>query len=217
MRCLIKLFLLALFLLAGGLFFLCQLFVKHAGSGRIYASAAKIPARTAGLVPGTSERLGDGSENPFFKNRIEAAAELYRLGKVRRLIVSGDNRRHDTNEPDAMRKALLARGVPDRAITRDFAGLRTLDSIVRAKEVFGLDRFTIISQRDHDERALLIARHYAIDAIAFAAADVPFRYAVRSHVLEWFARVKVVLDLYILHTQPRHLGPKIALPPNVPH
>lgn len=212
MRCLIKLFLLALLVLAVGVFALCQLYVSYAGAGKIFASADAIPARAVGLVLGTSEHLAGGAPNPYFKNRIEAAAELFKKGKVRHLIVSGDNRAHNYNEPADMRKALVARGVPDRAITSDFAGLRTFDSVVRAKEVFGVEKLTIISQRAHDERALLIARHYDIDAIAFAAKDVPLRDAVRTHIREWLARGKVVLDLYILNTQPKHLGPKIRLP-----
>jgi SanA protein len=77
---------------------------------------------------------------------------------------------------------------------------------VRAKKVFGLRQFTIISQRDHDERALLIARYYGIDAIAYAADDVEFQYAERAHIHEWLAEVKVVLDLYVFHTEPKHLG-----------
>ena len=107
-----------------------------------------------------------------------------------------------------MRRALIAHQVPAGVITLDYAGLRTLDSIVRAEKVFGLRRFTIISQRDHDERALLIAQYYHIDAIAYAADDVAFQYAERAHLHEWLAEVKVVLDLYILHTAPAHLGPR---------
>jgi len=210
-RCLTKTILLLVFLAAAAVFALCQLFVGHFGEGRIYASAPAIPARDVGLVLGTSEHVGNGMENPYFQKRIEAAAELYRLGKVRRLLVSGDNRRTDYNEPMDMRKELVAHGVPERVITLDYAGLRTLDSIVRAKEIFGLDKITIISQRSHDARALLIAHHYDIDAIAFAAPDVPFKYAVGSHIREWLARVKVMLDLYVLHTAPRHLGAREQL------
>jgi SanA protein len=107
-----------------------------------------------------------------------------------------------------MKRALLAQHVPSAAITLDYAGLRTLDSVDRAEKVFGLKRLTIISQRDHDERALLIAQHYGIDAIAYAADDVAFSYAERAHIHEWLAQIKVILDLFILHTQPRHLGPR---------
>ena len=210
-RCFTKLIFILLLLAGIGVFLLCQFIVSHAGEGRIYTSVSAIPARDVGLVLGVSPELADGRENLYFKYRIKAAAELYHAGKVKHLIVSGDNRTADYNEPESMRKALIARGVPESAITRDYAGLRTLDSIVRAKEIFGQAKFIIISQRSHDERALLIAKHYGVDAIAFAATDVPFRSAVVSHVREWFARVKVVLDLYILHTQPKHLGPKEQL------
>jgi SanA protein len=210
-RCLAKLILLLVLLVAAGLFVLCQLFVSHAGAGRIYTTTASTPARDTGLVLGTSEKLANGDENPYFQKRIEAAAELYHQGKVKRFIVSGDNRTASYNEPEAMRKALVAKGVPDNAICLDYAGLRTLDSIVRAKEIFSQNRFTIISQFSHDERALLIARHYDIDAIAFAAPDAPFSWAKGAHIREYFARVKVILDLYILHTQPKHLGPKVSM------
>jgi SanA protein len=128
------------------------------------------------------------------------------MGKVKRLLVSGDNHLHGYNEPADMKRALIAARVPANVITLDYAGLRTLDSIVRAEKVFGLRRFTIISQREHDERALLIAEHYGIDAIAYAADDVSFGYAVRAHIHEWLAQVKVVLDLFILHTAPKYLG-----------
>jgi SanA protein len=212
MRCLAKLFLLALLLLAIGVFALCQLYISYAASGKIFAGVDAIPARDVGLVLGTSEHLSGGGPNPYFKNRIEAAVELFKKGKIRHFIVSGDNRAHNYNEPADMRRALVARGVPDRAITSDFAGLRTFDSVVRAKEIFGVEKLTIISQRAHDERALLIAHHYDIDAIAFAAKDVPLRDALRTHIREWLARGKVVLDLYILNTKPKHLGPKIKLP-----
>ena len=195
-------------LVAAGVFATCTYMVEQAGKGRVYDRTDVIPAREVGLVLGTSEHRLDGGPNPYFNYRIEAAAKLYHLGKVKRLLVSGDNRTTEYNEPADMRRALMARGVPAGVITLDYAGLRTLDSIVRADKVFGLKRFTIISQRDHDERALLIARHYGIDAIAYAADDVDFHYAVKTHIHEWLAQVKVVLDIYVLHTAPKHLGEK---------
>ncbi|HWB60339.1 MAG TPA: ElyC/SanA/YdcF family protein [Chthoniobacteraceae bacterium] len=205
-RCFTKLIVIVLLVIGFGIFLLCQWFVKEAGAHGIYTSVESIPAREVGLVLGSSAKLPDGRDNLYFKGRIEAAAELYKAGKVKHLLVSGDNRTAGYNEPEDMRKALIAKGVPDSAITLDYAGLRTLDSIVRAKKIFGADKFTIISQTDHDARALLIARHYDIDAIAFAAPDVQFKSAIGSHVREWLARVKVILDLYILRTAPKHLG-----------
>jgi SanA protein len=198
------LFFLLLVLAAG--FAVCVYIINQAAKGRVYDRADLLPPRVWGLVLGTSEHRRDGGDNPYFKYRIEAAAKLYRLGKVKRLLVSGDNHLNSYNEPADMRRALIAQNVPAGVITLDYAGLRTLDSIVRAEKVFGLARFTIISQRDHDERALLIAKHYGIDAIAYAADDVPFQYAQRAHIHEWLAEMKVVLDLFVLHTKPRYLG-----------
>jgi len=205
MRKLLSFFLLLVLLAAAG-FAACTYLIQQAGKGRVYDRADEIPVREVGLVLGTSEHRLDGGDNPYFKYRIEAAAKLYHMGKVKHLLLSGDNHLNGYNEPADMRRALMAQQVPSGVITLDYAGLRTLDSIVRADKVFGLKRFTVISQRDHDERALLIAKHYGIDAIAYAADDVDFHYAVRAHIHEWLAQVKVVLDLYVLHTQPRYLG-----------
>jgi len=210
MRKLLSLFLLLLLITAAG-FAACVYLIQQAGKGRVYDRAEAIPPRDCGLVLGTSAHLGNGDQNPYFRYRIAAAAKLYHLGKVKHLLLSGDNRTHTYNEPADMKRALVAQQVPAAAITLDYAGLRTLDSIDRAEKVFGLKHFTIISQRDHDERALLIARHYGIDAIAYAADDVDFQYAKMAHLHEWLAQIKVVLDLFILHTEPRHLGPRVTV------
>lgn len=212
MRFFALLILLSILLVAIALFAACQVYVARSGKKQLYSSIEQIPARNVGLLLGTVEKSRGGGENLFFRNRVEAAAELYKHGKVHHLLVSGDNHRRGYNEPEDMRKALLASGVPDRAITRDYAGLRTLDSVVRAKEVFGVSTLTIISQRDHDQRALLIADHYGMDAIAFCANEVPLKNSILAHVHEWMARVKVVLDLYLLHTRPKHIGTRVLIP-----
>ena len=210
MRKLLLFLLLVVILVAAG-FAVCAWLIQQAGKGRVYDRVDTIPPREIGLVLGTSEHRLDGGDNPYFDYRIAAAAKLYHMGKVKRLLVSGDNRLNNYNEPEDMKRALIAQHVPPGIIYLDYAGLRTLDSIVRAKKVFGLSHFTIISQRDHDERALLIARYYGIDAIAYAADDVEFQYAEQAHIHEWLAEVKVVLDLYVLHTAPKHLGARITI------
>lgn len=212
MRCFGWMLILCLVLVGAGIFTGCQFYLNRSGRGRLFSSVQQIPARKVGLLLGTVQKSRSGGTNLFFQKRIDAAVELYKSGKVRHLLVSGDNHRRGYNEPEDMRKALLARGVPDGAITRDYAGLRTLDSVVRAKEVFGVSNLTIISQRDHDQRALLIADHYGLEAIAFCAAEVPLKNSVMAHVHEWFARVKVVLDLYVLHTKPKHIGKRVLIP-----
>jgi SanA protein len=163
------------------------------------------------LVLGTSKKLSSGASNPFFENRIKAAAELYHQGKISHFIVSGDNRTISYNEPMEMKKALVELGVPDSVITLDYAGLRTLDSIVRSKEIFGQEKITIITQSFHSYRALFISNYYDIDAVALVAQDSTDYASFKVYVRECFARTKAVLDLYVFNTSPRHLGEKEPL------
>jgi SanA protein len=158
-----------------------------------------------GLLLGARAKLRDGSVNPFFQKRIDAAAELYLSGKIKRLLISGDSHKNGVDEPMDMKAALLAQGVPETAMILDGLSLRTLDSVVRARKVFGLDHFTIISQDFHNRRALLIAKHYHIDTIACSARDVPISSSIVTTIRESLSRVKVVLDLYLLRTTPSHL------------
>lgn len=184
----------------------CNLWIENHAKSRVYKSVAELPSNHVGLVLGTSSRVKNGRPNLYFRYRMEAAAEAYKAGKVRHLLVSGDNRAANYNEPKEMKKHLVAKGVPEEAITLDYAGLRTLDSVVRAKKIFGQHKLTIITQKAHAERAVFIASHHGIDAVAFAAKDVPIRMSTKTRIREWLARCKAVLDLYLLNKQPRHLG-----------
>ncbi len=178
---------------------------------RVITNINLIKVRQVALVLGTSNKLRNGSANPFFKNRVQAAAELYHEGKVSHFILSGDNRSIYYNEPIEMKKALILLGVPERAITLDYAGLRTLDSIVRSKEIFGQDKITIITQPFHCYRALFISNFYNIDAVALVAQEQGIEAPFTVYIREYFARTKAVLDLYLLNTAPRHLGEKEPL------
>jgi SanA protein len=93
----------------------------------------------------------------------------------------------------------------------DYAGFRTLDSVVRCREVFSEDSITIISQEFHNQRALFIANKSGVNAIAFNAQEVSKNYSLKTCIREYFARVKCVLDIYILHTDPKFLGEKIKI------
>jgi SanA protein len=163
------------------------------------------------LVLGTSHRMMSGVPNPFFTNRIATAAELYKSGKVIHFILSGDNRTRYYNEPLEMKKALMKLGVPDSVITLDHAGLRTLDSIVRCKEIFGQSNVIIITQPFHSYRALFISRYYHMQAVALVAREPTQEIALQVYFREYLARTKAVLDLYLLGTEPRHLGDKEPL------
>lgn len=176
---------------------------------RMYSDVQTLPPNRVGLVLGTSAKGRSGGPNPYFVNRMRAAAELYRARRVQRLLVSGDNSRVGYNEPLDMQQALLALGVDSSAITMDFAGFTTFDSIVRAQRVFQQQRFTIISQRFHNERALWIARHYGINAIAFNARDTA---SAAKRI--WLRERGVRAIMWLRHAfgkEPHFLGPTIPI------
>ena len=172
---------------------------------------SKLPNEKVGLVLGTSKSLRNGSDNPYFFNRIEAAEELFKSGKIKYIIVSGDNSTENYNEPEDMQNELIARGIPKTKIFLDFAGLRTLDSVVRAKEIFGQTSFIIISQRFHNERAVYIAQKKGIEAYGYNAKDVSKKAGFKTNLREYFARVKVFLDL-LFNVEAKFGGPKVVIP-----
>jgi SanA protein len=186
----------------------CNIWIVKSTENKVFADLSKLPDHRIALVLGTSHRLVSGGSNPFFQSRIDMAAQLYKTGKIDHFILSGDNRTMSYNEPVEMQKALIKLGVPASAITLDYAGLRTLDSVVRSKEIFGQTKITIITQPFHCYRALFISNYYDIDAVAMVADDASFDHSFKVIVREYFARTKAVLDLYIFKTEPRFLGQK---------
>lgn len=199
------------YFLIGFLILFCNIRIKNYAKPLVYNDTRKIPENKVGLLLGTAPILKSGRNNLYFDYRIEAAAELYKSGKIKYILISGDNRRLDYNEPLEMRKSLIKLKVPKSAIIHDYAGLRTLDSVVRAKRIFGLNRFTVISQRFHNERALYIAGRHGIEAVGYNARDVKARSGLKTRIRELLARVKVFIDLAI-EKQPRHLGESIPIP-----
>jgi len=177
---------------------LCNLWVVYCTRQYSYFSIESLPPNDVALVLGTSKKSEKGGENLFFKYRMEATARLFKEGKIKYIILSGNNDSQYYNEPLDMQRALLNLGIPENVMTLDYAGFRTFDSIVRCKEVFNQDNFTIISQNFHNARALYIAHNEGINAISFAAQDVPDGYSFRTLVREYLARPKAVLDVHIL-------------------
>lgn len=173
----------------------------------IYSDWALLPYNEFGIVLGTSQYTADGGLSVDFRGRIDAAAELYNNGKVRHLIVSGANPDATYNEPRKMWQELVKLGVPPDAITMDFAGYRTYDSVARAQAVFGLERYTLITQRYHTYRAVFLARKMDMPAVAYIAPGTTSRNPPR----EIFARVKAILDLYLLRTEPKFLGDPVDI------
>ncbi len=179
---------------------------------RIYHDINQLPYRPYGLVLGTAKYFKNNTLNLFYYNRLSAAEQLVKHHKVDYLLLSGDNRTMQYNEPQRMFKDLLKMGVPSQTMYFDYAGFRTLDSVIRADKIFNAQSLTIITQRFHCERALFIAKHYDLDAICFEA-DYPQGYAM-VRIREFFARVQAVLDI-LLGKQPYFLGKPEPLPPPI--
>lgn len=139
--------------------------------GKAYASSDlhRLPSADAALVLGTLISDPPDRLNPGLSDRLSAAIDLWRAGKVKYLIVSGNRSGETYDEPTAMRDVLVQRGVPARLIYRDFAGLRTVTSIVRARDIYGLKRFIVVSQERHVDRALFLARHLGVEAWGYYA------------------------------------------------
>ena len=203
-----------LLLILAGVFFLCLVLcalvlfaadrrIERCAAGRVYSNVEDIPVREYGLLPGTSRLVHGKHLNTYFFNRIHAAVKLYRAGKIRKIIVSGDNGRTDYNETGDMERELIVEGVAPEDVLSDYAGFRTLDSVVRARNLFGANEITVISQRFHIERAIYLAEQHDIDAVGFEAAEVaPQAIRIKLTVREAFARVLAVMDAEVLKTKP---------------
>lgn len=180
--------------------------VNSSAEGLIFTEAKQVPKNRVALVLGTAPKLIDGRNNLYFLGRIQAAAELYKAGKVQKILASGDNGRRGYDEPTAMKEALIKRGVPAEDIALDFAGFKTLDSIVRAKKVFGLSEFTIITDDFHLPRALYIAKHEGIKAIGYQTGTLNEQLSTRMRIRESGARVLMFWELYVTRRDPKFLG-----------
>lgn len=180
---------------------------------QIYTDINKLPHRPYGLVLGTAKYVARNTPNLYYQYRLQAAEKLYKQNKVDYLLLSGDNRTLQYNEPRTMYRDLRKMGIPTEFLYMDYAGFRTLDSVIRANQVFQAHSITIISQKFHCERALFIANYYHIDAICFAA-DYPQQYGL-VRIREAFARVLLLWDLFS-QKSPYFLGEPEPLPAPIP-
>ncbi|WP_291724212.1 vancomycin high temperature exclusion protein [Bernardetia sp.] len=213
MKYLKKLMILLLVLITGaaGSISIAEYLIKSTTKESLYYDINEVPKRKVGLLLGTIKTLPNGNKNLYYKYRIEAATRLYNTGKIEYIIVSGDNSRKDYNEPEDMKNDLVDRGIPENKIFMDFAGFRTLDSVVRAREIFGQSTFMVISQKFHNERAIYLAHLEGMEVIGFNAKDVSGRYGLKTKIREKLARVKVFID-YLTGKEPKFLGKKIKIP-----
>ena len=178
---------------------------------RITGDPAGVPPAPVALVLGTSRNVGSGGINLHWRARMDAAAVLWKAGRVKRILVSGDNRRADYNEPRDMRDGLVERGVPAAAISLDYAGLRTLDSVIRAQEVFGVKDCVIVSDDFHLPRALWLADRRGMAVTGFQGNPVSWEDSGKTRIREWLARINAALEEWVLGTGARHYGKKQTL------
>jgi len=197
-------------LLVFGVVFTVNKVINDATRAQMYYNVNDIPKNRVGLLLGTAKYTDKGRKlvNQYYQARIDAAVALYMAGKIDYVIVSGDNSTQYYNEPLQMRDDLVSRGVPVARIYMDNAGFRTLDSILRCRDIFGQTSFTIISQTFHNQRALYIANHKNVTAVAFSAKDGNDYWD--ATIREKLARVKMMLDL-LLNKQAKFYGERIQI------
>ncbi|MEP1487007.1 MAG: ElyC/SanA/YdcF family protein [Algibacter sp.] len=184
--------------------------IEKQTENQTFFNASEIKKNKVGLVLGTSKFLKNGRINLYFKYRIDATVTLYKNNKIDFVLISGDNGNKTYDEPTDFKNELIKNGIPENKIFLDYAGFRTLDSVVRAKEIFNQDNITIISQQFHNERAIYLAKQHGINAIGFNAKDVSGRYGIRVKAREYLARTKVFIDI-LLGVKPKFLGKKIEI------
>lgn len=181
---------------------LSNCYITHSTRDKIFIDHQKTPSHEIALV------LGCSPHSQSFASRLDKAAQLYNSQKIRHFLVSGDNSRDDYNEPEAMRLALIKRGVPRRNITLDYAGFRTLDSIIRANEIFGLEKFLIITSDYHMARAIFIGQRLDLDVIGAPSpcSQSPYFSKINTQ-RERLARALAVIDTCFINRKARFLGP----------
>lgn len=176
----------------------------------LFSESKDVPNLKTALLLGTSKKLKNGNDNLYFNHRISACIELFKTGKVTRILISGDNGTKDYNEPEDMRDELIANGIPKENITLDYAGFDTYDSALRAKEVFGQESFIVVSQKFHNQRAVYIARRNGIDAYGYNAQDVKKMNGLKTKIREIFACIKAYIEVKF-NVEPTYLGKKIVI------
>ena len=189
---------------------ICNTIVIHNAEGKTFSKIKKIPKNKVGLVLGASKYTNGNRINLYYKYRLEAAEKLYKAGKIEFILISGDNSRKDYDEPSDFKTDLIAKGIPENKIFLDYAGFRTLDSMIRAKEIFSLTECTIISQKFHNERAIYLAKKNGINAVAYNAKNINGHYGLKTNLREHLAKTKAVIDI-VFNVQPKFLGEKIDI------
>lgn len=192
------------------LIFISDYIIVGAAKNKTFSTLSEIPKNKVGLVLGTSKYLKDRRVNLYFTHRINATVQLFKIGKIDFVLISGDNGSVNYDEPNDFKNELLKKGIPEDKIFLDYAGFRTLDSVVRAKEIFGQNSITVISQEFHNERAIYLASKHAVSAVGYNAKDVSLNYGFKTQLREYLARTKAFLDI-VIGIEPKFLGNKIEI------
>ncbi|MDO5980096.1 SanA/YdcF family protein [Flavivirga spongiicola] len=187
-----------------------NVWIVYQAKNSTYDNMSLIPKNRVGLVLGASKFTLNGNINLYYKYRLEAAYQLYKSGKIEFILISGDNGRKSYDEPTDFKNDLVKMGVPENKIFLDYAGFRTLDSIVRAKEIFGLNSITVVSQKFHNERAIYLSKSFKINVIGYNAQDINGRYGIKTKLREYLARAKASIDI-LFNVKPKFLGKKIEI------
>jgi SanA protein len=184
--------------------------IQNNAENNTYDKIDAIPSVKVGILLGTSKQLKSGNINLYYQYRINATAELYNAGKIKKILISGDNSTKEYDEPNDMRLDLINLGIDSNDIILDYAGFRTFDSMIRLKEIFGQDTATVISQKFHNERAIYIAHKLGITVYGYNANDVTTYYGFKTQLREYLARVKTILD-FTIGVEPKFLGEKLEI------
>lgn len=206
----ITLLLLITFIIPFILVYVASYSIEKNAQNKTFSNSSKIKKNKVGLVLGTAKTLKNGRVNLYFKYRINATVELYNKKKIDFILISGDNGTKNYDEPTDFKNELIKHGIPAHKIFLDYAGFRTLDSVIRAKEVFGQLSLTFISQKFHNERAIYLAEKNGISAIGFNAKNVSSKYGLKTRLREYFARTKAYLDI-LFGVKPKFLGAKVEI------
>ncbi len=190
--------------------FLPYYIIQIKTENKLFDKMSLIPYNKVALVLGTSKKLSNGNINLYFKYRVNAAVRLFNSGKIKYILVSGDNGIDGYDEPTDFKNELIKKGIPTERIYLDYAGFRTLDSVVRANKIFGQNSITIISQKFHNERAVFLAELKGLKAVGFNAKSVSRKYGIKVYLREYLARTKVFIDI-IYHVKPKFLGNPIQI------
>lgn len=175
---------------------ICNIIIVRFAENCVFDNVDDVPVCEYAVLLGTTPMSRYGKKNTFFTNRINATMELYRAGKFKKLIISGDKCSLDgCNEPREMCDTLVARGLPKNIIMLDGTGFSTVNSVENAKKEFGLDSCISISQKFHNERFVYLANGYDLKAVGYNAESPQLIGSMLVYVREWFARVKVFVDL----------------------